>query len=143
MKDSNSGPLTDMISGEVPSNCKLEKETKFKNKKFIIRHILDCDGRQSYIYIDNHKVRTMSEILMIQLSKNRVEQVKPLQFFEPPEYKPKKQWLDQLKGRPLKRVKFGEDLDAITGATLTYHAVVDNVAKVMKIHQSLKDGSKK
>lgn len=141
LKDTYSGPLTDMLSGQVPESCELKKETKFRNRKFIIRHLLDCQGKRSYIYIDNHKVRTMSEILMIQLADNRVEQVKALHFYEPPEYKPKEQWLSLLKGRPVEKVKFGEDLDAVTGATLTYHAVVDNVAKVMKIHQSLKDGS--
>jgi len=90
-------------------------------------------------YLDTHRVRTVSESLCIVLTPSgEVRDVLVLAFAEPPEYQPAPVWYAQFRGlEPESRLKYGREIDAVTGATLTGRATVDAVARVRKIHRWL------
>ena len=92
-------------------------------------------------YLDTHRVRTVSESLLITLTPSgEVRHVLVLAFAEPPEYRPAPVWYAQVRGlEPESRLKYGREIDAVTGATLTGRATVDAVSRVRKIHQWLLD----
>jgi hypothetical protein len=92
-------------------------------------------------YLDTHRVRTVSESLLITLTPSgEVRHVLVLAFAEPPEYRPAPVWYAQFRGlEPESRLKYGREIDAVTGATLTGRATVDAVSRVRKIHQWLLD----
>lgn len=90
-------------------------------------------------YLDTHRVRTVSESLLITLTPSgEVRDVLVLAFAEPPEYRPAPVWYAQFRGlEPESRLKYGREIDAVTGATLTGRATVDAVSRVRKIHRWL------
>lgn len=90
-------------------------------------------------YFDTHRVRTLQETLMVVVDPSgRVARVEILAFGEPPEYLPKRGWLDRFTGRLLDddlSVKRG--IRGITGATLSSQAATDAVRRVLALHGAL------
>ena len=60
-----------------------------------------------------------------------------LAFHEPPEYMPPERWFEQFTKRPLADMDFNKGVDGISGATLSTHADLDSIRKVMAIYQVL------
>ena len=100
----------------------------------------DAGGRiAGTAYFDTHRVRTLEETLMVVVGPDgKVARVEILAFGEPPDYLPKKAWLDQFKGHALDQdlsVKRG--IRGITGATLSSQAATDAVRRILAIHGTL------
>ncbi len=87
-------------------------------------------------YFDAHRVRTLSEVLMIVVDTvGRIQRVEVLAFQEPPSYRAPEGWLDQLDGRALDAsLSLRGGVVGITGATLTAQAVVRASRRALAIH---------
>ena len=93
-------------------------------------------------YFDVHKVRTLPETLLIVVSTDgTVRSVEILAFNEPLEYMASDRWLDQFDGRELsERLMLRQDIDGITGATLTARSITRAVRQTLAIHRVLNEG---
>lgn len=88
--------------------------------------------------IENHVVRTKPETLLVILSpEGKVTGIHTLAFHEPPEYQPPQRWYQQLYQRPLEKLSFNEDIQGITGATLSTRSALNITRKVLAIYQIL------
>lgn len=91
-----------------------------------------------YAAIENHTVRTKPETLLVLLSpQGLVKAIHTLAFHEPPEYQPPQRWYQQLYKRQLDKLSFREDIQGITGATLSTRSAINITRKVMAIYQIL------
>ena len=90
-----------------------------------------------YAFIDTHQVRSMNETVMVVISpKGALRQVLLLAFHEPPEYQVPPRWLTGLKGRRLDAsLGVGRGVDGVTGATLSAHAMVAAVRRVLTLYE--------
>lgn len=88
--------------------------------------------------IENHVVRTKPETLLVILSpEGLVSGIHTLAFHEPPEYQPPQRWYQQLYQRSLEKLSFNEDIQGITGATLSTRSALNITRKVLAIYQIL------
>jgi Na+-translocating ferredoxin:NAD+ oxidoreductase RnfG subunit len=90
-------------------------------------------------YFDAHRVRSLTEVLMVVVGlEGRVRRVEILRFDEPPEYRAPAGWLHQFPGDSLEdRLSLKGDIATIAGATLTSHAVVRAVRRVLALHAAI------
>ena len=109
-------------------------------EQLVIRYTATSgDNVVGHAYFDTHRVRTLPETVMFVVTPaGKIDRVEVLSFDEPPDYFPKRRWLDQLHGR-----KLGEDLSLrrairpISGASLTGRAIVNASRKVLALHRIL------
>lgn len=100
----------------------------------------DAGGRVvGTAYFDTHRVRTLEETLMVVVGPDgTIARVEILAFGEPPDYLPKKAWLDQFQGHALdQELSVKRGIRGITGATLSSQAATDAVRRVLAIHGAL------
>lgn len=91
-----------------------------------------------YAAIETSTVRTQPETLMIVLTpEGELSNVNTLAFHEPPEYMPPSRWFEKLYNRVLAEMYINNGVDGISGATLSTHASIDSIRKVMAIYQVL------
>ena len=90
-------------------------------------------------YVDTHRVRTLSESILIVIdASGALKTIGVLAFGEPKEYLPHERWYAQFDGLSLDApIKYGREIDAVTGATLTGRSTVDAVARVAMLHEAL------
>lgn len=89
------------------------------------------DAVTGYAAIEADTVRTVSETVLVALDPaGTVRFVEILAFFEPEEYKPNGRWLNQFAGKTLSpRLRIGDRIQGITGATLSAQAITRQVRK--------------
>jgi hypothetical protein len=92
-----------------------------------------------YAAIDSHVVRTLPETFMVVLSPEGVVQTTViLAFHEPLEYLPSDRWLDQFREKTLSpELWVGREIAGIAGSTLTSHALMGGVRKVLALFNIL------
>ena len=138
--------LVDIVKGEFPSDCLIDKETVFlKNpiddSKLYIRYIVNCPKQaKKHAYLDSHIVRTMRQVLLIALDGDSVDLIKTLVFNEPVEYKSTKNWLQRFRKLILGKSETSnaiDNIDAVSGATLTSNAVKKSLRKIELIHSEI------
>jgi hypothetical protein len=90
-------------------------------------------------YLDTHLVRSMFETVLVAVAPaGEVRAVDILAFHEPEDYLPPGRWLEKLLGRTLsERLAPGDDVDAISGATLSVRAVTGTVRRVLALDRLL------
>lgn len=100
----------------------------------------DDVGPIGVAYFDVHRVRTLSEVLMIVVTPDdRIERVEVLRFSEPPEYRAPEGWLEQFEGRGLnEELSLKGGIVNITGATLTSRAVTLAARRVLALHRVIR-----
>lgn len=102
---------------------------------------------QGYAFFDTHLIRSQTETLLYTLSpkpflsgrgkQSYIRSIEPIVFYEPEEYRPPANWLEQF----YNRMKFGDDgvleknVDFLTGATLTRQAVIRSVARTLSLYR--------
>lgn len=103
-----------------------------------IKYTNKCN--KSVIYIDSHIVRTLNETLLFEIKDGKIEQLETISFMEPQEYKSPKNWIKKfLKKHLSEDLNINADIDALSGATLTAHAVTDASRKILALHQVLNE----
>jgi hypothetical protein len=97
-----------------------------------------------YALIDVHRVRSMSEALLVVVTPDaRIAAVRVLAFHEPQDYLPKRKWFDQFLGRELApELQLNHEIHGIAGATLTARAVTRSVRRALALHRVLVAGTK-
>jgi Na+-transporting NADH:ubiquinone oxidoreductase subunit NqrC len=142
-------PYTEVVTEIAPKSCKLKKENLYLDKKqqLIIEKISGvklygrlalryvCPKEKIYYYIDSHIVRTLNETVIVKIQDEKVTEYVVSSFNEPQEYKAPKKWLDQFIKKEHKKYLLRENIDALSGATLTAKASVDTVNKVLVLHK--------
>lgn len=90
-----------------------------------------------YGFIDTHRVKQQDETLMIVVSPaGHVQAVHMLAFHDTPGKKPSNRWLGQFRGKALSpRLRLGDEVDGITGATYSANAVTGAVRRALAIYQ--------
>ncbi len=88
-------------------------------------------------YFDVHKVRTLTEVLMVVVSpENEISHIEVLKFREPPDYRAPKNWLARFAGSALsKDLSLKGKVVTVTGATLTSRAVTNAARRVLALHE--------
>ncbi len=97
-----------------------------------------CNGHEvATAYFDVHRVRTLTETLMVVVNKNStIRRIEVLEFNEPEDYVPRASWYAQFAGKPLgPELSLKHDIRPVSGATLTAKATTDAVRRVLAIHQ--------
>lgn len=90
-------------------------------------------------YLDTHTVRNEHETVLVVLDPGgRTRNVDVLAFHEPEDYLTPPGWLRSLERRPLsRRLRPGDAVDAISGATLSTRAVTTAVRRVLALDSVL------
>lgn len=89
-----------------------------------------------YAAIETHTVRTHPETLLVVLSSSgELVKIEVLAFHESPEYQPAARWFARLLNKPLEALRMGQNIDAISGATLSSQAAVDSARKVLAVYR--------
>lgn len=114
----------------------IEKGLTFKISALMLRFYNPCN--KSYIYVDSHPVRTLNETVLIELKNGEQQQdelswLEIASFMEPKEYVPPKKWLELFKKRSVNEV------DGLTGATLSENAIKKVVEKYKVVNRVLGD----
>lgn len=121
-----------------PQAEQIEKTTQIKlDSKLFTFHVGRRDGKLlGYAAFESHNVRTQAETILIVLSPSGdLSRVEMLAFHEPPEYQPPTRWFERLYHRTIGELRLNQGVDGISGATLSVHASLDGIRKVMAIYQ--------
>lgn len=110
---------------------KVKKEIDSSVSKLVLRFKNKCNG--SLVYVDSHIVRTLNETVLIEIKDDTVKSVEIASFMEPMEYFPPKKWLEQF------MVK--EEVDALTGATLTQNAIKNTILKYKILNKAISESN--
>lgn len=105
-------------------------------EQLVIRYAAG-DGR--FAYLDTHRVRTLPETVMVVVTADgKVEKIEILSFDEPPDYLPKRRWIDQIHGRKLDRdLALDRSVRPISGASLSGKAIVNATRKILALHNAI------
>jgi len=112
---------------------KMEEEHQVKlSSRMGSQFLVSCpDGTTHKVFLDSHTVRTLNQTLLIEVKEGKLAKVKVLGFYEPPEYKPPRKWLDSIK----KLISFNameeSKVDGLSGATLTRNATLNSLKKIL------------
>ncbi len=92
-----------------------------------------------YAFLVTHPVRTSPETLLVVVTpEGGVGDVLLLAFYEPPEYRPRRRWLEQFRGQALDRhLRVGRRIHGIAGATLTSRAATRGVRQALALYAVL------
>lgn len=137
-------------------DCKTTREAKYltdpqlqKAKKLaqvplesalVTRYVGLCKkGPAGVAYFDTHRVRTLSETLMILISpEGSVKRIEMLSFQEPQDYIPGSGWYELYQGKKIDAELFlKKSIPSVSGATLTAKATLEAVRRVLAYHKSL------
>lgn len=112
---------------------------KVQSKVIVLHTAYREDELLGYAHIDVHNVRTKPEALMIVLDPTgTVRSVRVLAFHEPLDYLPGNRWYLQLVGTSLRdRLRVGQDIHGVAGATLSARAATDGVRRMLAYWQVL------
>jgi hypothetical protein len=118
---------------------KIESKTDKKLYSKIIHYYeITCKKQKKFAYIDSHIVRTLNETIVATVENDTLTDYQVASFMEPMDYKAHPKWLGQFKNKKTSITrKLYENVDGISGATLTANATVDTVNKISIIHQTI------
>lgn len=154
-------PYNDVLKELAPKECSQKKENIFLSKKdrdiieknsmtklyggLVLRYVTTCPGQKDkvYHYVDSHIVRTLNETVVLTIKDNKLESFIVSSFNEPREYIAPDKWYAQFKGAKMNKVlRVRQEVDALSGATLTVNASVGSVNKTLALHNHLKSKEK-
>ena len=152
----------EVLEEMIPKNCTQKKENIFltqKERKMLekisltpfygglaLRYVTTCPNStiKSFHYVDSHIVRTLNETIILIIKNNEVDSFVVSSFNEPPEYIAPLKWYQQFKGVKGKKVlRVREEIDALSGATLTVNASISAVNKILALHHYLQNKVRK
>jgi len=91
-----------------------------------------------YAGLYTRKIRSKDQTAIYFLSPSgSLESIELIAFYEPPEYKPKKKWLDKFRGsRDPRHLKLGGDIQVVSGATLTAQSFMLATKTILAVWQA-------
>lgn len=131
--------LTPKQSAEIERRSKAPLETDL-----VTIYVGHANGEVTgYAILDTHTVRTLPETFLVVLTpEGKVAATHVLAFYEPLEYLPPDRWLAQFEGKgPGDDLRVGQGIAAITGSTLSSHAVARGIRRALALYGVLlRDG---
>jgi hypothetical protein len=124
--------LTRQQSAEIERRSKAPLETDL-----VTIYVGHEHGEVSgYAILDTHTVRTLPETFLVVLTpEGEVAATHVLAFYEPLEYLPPDRWLTQFEGKGLgDDLRIGQGIAAITGSTLSSHAVARGIRRALALY---------
>lgn len=90
-------------------------------------------------YFDTHRVRSLSETLMIVVDPEyRIERVEVIAFREPDLYCPRPSFFAQFQGKRLDSdLRIGRSIRGVSGSTLTCDATLKSARRLLALHEEL------
>ena len=139
------------LASAFPAGAKVERQTFFLTPEqldaarkesgvdFSDRMIVRYASESGYAYFDTHRVRTLAETIMVLITRDgKIDRIDILSFDEPPDYFPKRRWIDQFRGRKLdKDLSLNRAIRPISGASLTGRAIVNASRKILALHHAI------
>lgn len=144
--------IESIIKGECGSSVTLIKKSMLLTKKQakaieakahmklhskIVRLYLANKEGQTYCYgiVLSRKVRTKKAAVLYMIDQTgTIKAIEILAFTEPPEFKPKEKWINNLKGKNLNHpLRVGRDVPTISGATLSARNVTEGARLALAI----------
>jgi hypothetical protein len=133
--DSQSFVLSDDQARRVEELARAKLESK------LVRLFTAVKGSAvlGYAFIDQHTVRTLPEAFLVVLGPDgKVQRLRVLAFYEPPEYRPPDRWLTQFEGKTAEApLRLQRDVHGIAGSTLSSQAVTGGVRRALGLYQIL------
>lgn len=125
--------LTDELAAKLQSLAR----TKI-TERVVTFYVATVAGQPvGYAVIHTHKVRTKNETLVLGLEPDgKLRRIDLAVFLEPEEYAPTPQWLAQFPGKSTAdRLTVGDDVMAISGATLSARSISETARWVLLAFQ--------
>jgi Na+-translocating ferredoxin:NAD+ oxidoreductase RnfG subunit len=116
--------------------------SRFDSGLFTVYVGYNDDKVDGYAIIDTDIVRTkLATYIVVLTPEGILRDLRVLAWQEPPEYQPPQRWFDQFDGRTREdRLQIGQDIDAISGATISARMFAEHVRRALAIHDVLLDG---
>lgn len=127
--------LTDAQANAVERLARAPVETRIVK----LYTALEDGAATGYAFIDIHTVRTLPEAFLVVLTPGgAVRSLRVLAFYEPPEYLPPENWLEQFEQGTLgSRLEPGAAIHGIAGSTLSAQAVSAGVRRSLALWEVL------
>jgi len=125
------------FSKEEQEHLSRMAQDRFESRIYTVYVAYNADEDPlGYAVIDTRTIRTKPATYMIILdARGRVDNVRILAWQEPPEYQPGDRWLAQFGDKGGEDpVRLREDIQAISGATLTSRALSAGVRQVLAVY---------
>lgn len=142
------------LSGAFPGASAIDKKTLFISQeeqkrieelaneqldsRMITFYVGQRDGKViGYAYFGSRLIRAKLAVFMVVINPNKtVKSVEVLAFDEPEEYLPTHGWFAQFSGKVLNnRLWPKQDINAVTGATISVYSITMEVRKVLAIYE--------
>lgn len=125
--------------------ARLQEVARAKITERMVTFYVATTGQRTlgYVVLHTHKVRTKNETLAVGFEPDgRIKRVDLALFLEPPEYEPTRKWLSQLDGATTaSRLAVGDDLDVVTGASLSTRSVAETARWLLQAFKEAKVGA--
>lgn len=109
-----------------------KKIAKSKVSSLVNYFDVSCKNKKFKVFLDTHRVRTLNETILVEIQADKITDIVITNFMEPLEYKLPLSWIKQLKGKTSSsKLKISDDVDGLTGATLSSHALVKAAKKIL------------
>jgi hypothetical protein len=118
-------PLTEALTKRIAAAARIQPKDR------LVTFYTARKGGQviGHAVIHSHVVRTKRETFLLAFDATAtITRLRIIAFFEPEEYMPPERWLDRFVGRSASgRLQVGDDVDAITGATLSARGITEEI----------------
>ena len=128
--------LTDQEAKDVEKSIGFE----FKDRIFSFFSIYDKDKLLGYAGLLTRRIRTKDQTALYSISaQGEIQEIELIAFYEPPEYKPRADWLAQFKGKQDdSSLRLRNEIRVVTGATLTAQSFVQGSKLILAVWQKKK-----
>jgi hypothetical protein len=128
-------PRTVYLTTAQKDSVRARAGARFEVDRFTYWRALRRDSLLGTAFLETEIVRTMPATWLVAVTPQAtVRSVEILAFHEPEDYMPRRRWLDRLAGRLLhRRLRPGDGVDGITGATLSARAACDTVRRSLAL----------
>lgn len=120
-------PKDVFLTDEALAKLQALARTKIADRMLTF-YVASAGGKPiGYAAMHTHKVRTKNETLVVGFEPDgSIKRIDLAVFLEPEEYAPPPKWLAQFKGKAVTdRLTLGDDVMAISGATLSAHSITE------------------
>jgi hypothetical protein len=143
-RDARTDPRTAYLTEAQVDSVRRLARTPFDTLRLTYWVASRGDSLLGYAYLDTHPVRSLLETVFVAVSPHgRVLRVDVLAFHEPEDYLPPRRWFDRLAGFVLSpRLRPGDHVDGLSGATLSARAATGAVRRALALHAVLQGSAR-
>lgn len=123
------------LTGDQVESIQAAARAPFDRQRVTYYRVTSGDSLAGVALVDRHRVRTLSETVLIALDAGgAVLAVEILAWNEPDDYRPPERWLDLAKNRDqIEDMRPGEGIPRLAGATLSARAMTAAIRRALAI----------